>query len=418
MSDTFITLYNRLLTRVPAIGTILAQQFIGDSWRTLQSRRQWSWRRGTGVFVPTIQYQTGTASTNVAAGNPTMITGIGTTWTPQMVGQQIRLNSVGYPWYTIVGFVSATSLLIDQPWAGPDLTASNYQILQVYYQVPNDYGYWYNVISPRDGYCLTTTVTAAEIDMFDPQRTTQGQTYCVAFHDYVSQYGGTISAVIPVIQTGAAPPISTTTTGYTYVTNATYIIKVTGTGIAGVATYQWMRSGQTAFSLNVTTADTAQNLADGVQVYWPDGVTYNNGDCFVINGVTNITQSTPRFELWPTPTNNQYLYTFLYIRKEYDLTDDKPYLPPPIAARGEVLLEMALMKAATFPGVSKDQPNPYYSLPLSAQHKAESERLINDLERNDEEVGLSDLWYNAYPFYPAPWETGQWQQTHAPWISG
>ena len=80
-----------------------------------------------------------------------------------MIGSQIRLGGLLYPYYTIVGFLSATALLIDQPWAGPDVTNFSYQILQVYYPVPSDFVYWYIVTSPKDGYRLWTNITENDL---------------------------------------------------------------------------------------------------------------------------------------------------------------------------------------------------------------------------------------------------------------
>lgn len=411
--DNFITLSNRLLNRAPGIGIVLAQQFINDSWATLQSRRQWSWRRRSGCFAPPDYYITGTVTTNVAAGNPTIITGIGTSWDFTMVGRQIRVSGYGFPYYTVIAVFGPTSLMIDQPWAGPDQVNKPYSINQLWYPVPADWGAWYSITSPKDGYRLWTTVTEDELNVMDPQRTTSGQTYVVAFKDYTTQYGGVVGPVIPVAATGTAP-VSTTTTGYSYVQDATYIIKITSTGAAGTATFQWMRAGQVAFTASIPTdASFAQDLDGGVQVYWPAG-TYNNGDLFVINAKSLVTAGVPRHELWPSPSTSGYLYPYTYIAKEYELTAQSPTLPPFIANRGEILLEMGLEKAASTPG--PDGNNPYFNLTLAGRHATKATELIYDLETNDEEVGVTNLSYQPYPFYPAPWETGQWQQSHAPFL--
>jgi len=416
--DNFITLSNRLLSRAPAIGIALSEQLIQDSWHQLQARREWSFRRRSGTFAPPNLYQTGTASTNVSNGQPTLITGSGTTWTPDMIGRQIRIGGLLFPFYTIVGWLSATELLIDQPWAGADVTAQTYQILQIYYPVPEDFGYWLYVMSIKDAYRLWTTTTENDLAIMDPQRTNQGQTYSVVFRDYTSQFGGIIGPVIPVGANGASP-ISTTSTGFTYVANATYIIQVVLGGDSGTATFQWMRAGQTSFQPVQTTSTDPEDLMDGVQVYWPEGQTYVANDLFVINCQSIVTQSGPRYELWPGPTFSGYLYPYQYIAKEYDLTREQPQLPPFIANRGEVLLEMALAKAATYPGAGGDSaPNPYYNLQLAAWHEGRVMDMLVDLERTDEEVGLTLIDYQSYPLFPAPWDTGEWQSRHAPFLNG
>ena len=332
-----------------------------------------------------------------------------------MVGQQIRLGGLLYPYYTITAVLSGTSLLIDQPWAGPDVTAVTYQIIQCFYPVPADFGYWYIITSPKDGYRLWTNVTQADLALLDPQRSTSGQTLCASLRDYSPSYGGTIGPVVPVGAVGPAP-VSTTTLGYSYVANATYIVKVVAGGIVGTATFQFMRMGQTAFlpTVPATTSNMAQDLMDGVQVYWPNG-TYVTGDLFVINCTAIINTGVPRYELWPTPVQG-YLYPYIYIAKEADLTMAQPALPPFIANRGEVLLEMALEKAATYPGADADHANPYFNLSLAKMHATKAEMMLWDLERNDEELGVTNIEYQQYPNYPAPWGDGNWQQQHAPFL--
>ena len=415
--DDFISLSNRLLNRAPAIGIVLAQQFVNDSWQTLQARREWSFRRRFSTFAPPTLNVQGTASTNVAGGAPTLITGQNTAWDQSFVGRQIRLGGLLYPYYTIVGVLTPTSLLIDQPWSGPDVSAQALQILQVYYPVPTDFGYFYSVVSIKDSYQLWTNVTEGDLAYMDPQRTNFGQTYAVSFRDYSPQYGGVIGPVIPCTNPLNPAPVSTTSNGYTYVANATYIIQVVVGGATGTATWQWLRAGMTSFQPPQPTSDQAIYMADGVQIYWPDDVAYVAGDIFVINCVSRVSEATPRYELWPAPTFAGYLYPYIYIAKEYSLSVNKPQLPPFIANRGEVLLEMALEKCAEYPGSDGDHPNPYHDLRQAEYHARKVERMLVDLERNDEEVGVSLVDYQNFPMYSSPWLTGRWQQSHAPFLS-
>jgi hypothetical protein len=332
-----------------------------------------------------------------------------------MIGRQIRLGGLLYPYYSIVGWISATQILIDQPWAGADVVSQPYQILQIYYPVPDDFGYWDYIISVKDAYRLQVGVSQTTLALLDPQRTNQGQTYACSFRDYTPQFGGLIGPVVAVSAVGSTP-VSTTATGYSYVSNATYIIQVATSGISGVATFQWMRAGQTALQPAQTTSDQAQDLMDGVQIYWPVG-SYIAGDFFIINAQSLVTQSGPRFELWPGPTYQGYLYPYQYRAKEYDLTMDAPSLPPFVANRGEILLEMALASAARYPGADSEHQNVYFNLALAGVHEARSLNMIWDLERNDQEVDQTNIDYEQYPAYPAPWLDGSWQQSHSPFLT-
>jgi len=415
--DDFISLSNRLQNRCPGVDYLLAQQLVNDSWRTLQARREWSFRRQYGTFAPPTQYNAGVSSTNVGSGNPTLITGSGTTWTPQMVGTQIRVGGLLYPFYTIVGYLSPTSLLIDQPWAGPDVTAQSYQILQCYYPVPANFGYMYAVVSIKDSYRLWLNLTENDLAILDPQRTNFGQTYAAVYRGYNPIYGGVVGPVIPVTSVTDPGPISTTSTDSPTLQMLPTSFKWLRGGAVGTATFNWMRAGQSSFTGPVVTSATPTNLMDGVQVFWPTA-TYVSGDLFVINCTSMVSQSSILYELWPAPSYSGYLYPYIYVAREYDLTVAQPTLPPLIANRGEVLLEAALEKCAEFPGVSSDKPNIYYSLKQAAYHHAKYMDMLVDLERNDEEVGVSLIEYEIYPYAPAPWLDGSWEQSHAPYLNG
>jgi len=304
---------------------------------------------------------------------------------------------------------------MDQPWAGQAQSNVPYVILKTFYEMPSDFGYFYTAVSQQGAFRLFTNVSQNDLAILDPQRTNYGQSYALSFLDYTPIYGGVVGPVVPVAASGPSP-VSTTSYGYNYPADATFIVQVVTGGVVGVATYQWMRSGQTSFTGPVVTSNDAQDLMSGVMLYWPNA-TYVQNDLFIINCVSMQTDSGPRYELWPAPVYNFGLFPTIYIKKEYDINTQMPTLPPFIANRGEVLLELSLHKAATFPG-TKDNPNPYYDLKLAEGHMRRYEYMLVDLERNDEEIGVSNVSYQNYPFYPAPWLDASWQQRHAPFIGG
>lgn len=416
--DNFFTLTQRLLNRAPAIGLVLSAQLVNDSWRTLQARREWSWRRKTGAFAPPTAYNAGLASTNAATGNANLVTGQNTAWPVTVVGQQIRIGGLNYPYFTVLNWLSPTAILIDQPWFGPDITAQAYQILQCYFSVPEDFGYFDWCVSIKDSYKLWTQATQGELAMWDPQRSTQGQTYAIAFRQFSQNYGGVVGPVIGVTSPTDPAPISTTTLGYSYPGNVSYVVQVVSGGISGTATFQWLRAGQLAFTGPILTSDQPQDLSDGVQVYWPDVVSYVTGDLFVINCVGLVTQGVPLFELWPAPVFSGYLYPYQYYQKELDLTPDAPTLPPQVANRGELLLQMALEQAALFPGADLDHPNAYYNLQLARYHREQYENMLIEFENNDQNIGITKLDYDDWGYGGGITETGRWRQTHSPILYG
>lgn len=416
MSDDFNTLSNRLLNRAPAVGIILAQQFVNDAWKTLQAREMWSFRRRSFNIAPPTLYSTGSVSSNVFSGNPTLITGVGTAFTASMIGSQIRAGGLNYPYYTIAGVLSPTSLLIDQPWAGPDISGAQFNILLVYVPFPQDFAYIYASVDIKNACKLWDNATQEELAVWDPQRGTFGQPIALVFRDYFGSFAGSVGPVIPVTSPTDPAPISTTSTGFTFPANASYIVQVVTGGASGTATFQWLRAGQTAFQPVQPTSSSAILLTDGVMVYWPTGVNYVANDLFVVNCTSAVTPGVPRYEIWPPPTWSGYIYPTIYIAKEYDITPDSPALPPFIANRGEVLLELALEKCTTFPGADTEHQNPYFNLQLGREHRAKAEDMLIDLIANDKNVGIYDLTYDGLPYARGPWFDGAWQAHHAPYM--
>ena len=408
--DTFTTLWNRLQSRCPAAGPALSQQLIQDSFNQLAERRQWSWLMKPGAFFPANLYQTGTV--DVTPGLFT-VSGTGTAWTVAMVGIQIRIGGIGssYPTYTITQVLSPTSLVMDQPWTGPTLTGQQYQIFQCYFNVPSDFNYFYSLINPTNNYRLWTNCTEADFDRCDAQRANSGPSFGAAFYGYTATYLGTIDPVLQVRGSGAVP-VSTTGSGYSFPANGTFTVEITTSGASGAATFQW-KFGSGAYTTAVTTDVNPIDLAYGVQVYFPVG-TYVIGDTFIINVTAGVLSGVPRYELWPRPIATPYVYPFLYVARHDDLSDTNPVLPEFIARRGDVVLEMALACCARFPGTDHDHPNIYYDLSLADRHQTAADKMVNELETQDDNVGMKNLtWANSMEYAPSPWLDGSYLQSHA-----
>jgi hypothetical protein len=124
-----------------------------------------------------------------------------------------------------------------------------------------------------------------------------------------------------------------------------------------------------------------------------------------------VTPPRPQVEFWPH-MKSQYSFPYLYVARATDLADSGAHLP--FYIRGDVLLEMALAEAARWPGSSRDKPSQYYSLSLAIMHERRAERMIMEMERNDDEVSEQDVQYaTSLPFGPMPWVDATWMQSHA-----
>lgn len=405
--DTFITLYNRLLLRCPAVGPLFAQDLIQDSFKEFCQRRDWSWRQKSSALNPQTFSAAGTIS--ISPGSAT-VTGSGTAFTSAMIGAQFRVSGFGYPTYSIINVASSTSLTLDRPWIGPVMSGSGYQIFQCYFRMPADFDRFISLINPRDNFQLHTSVTQTILDRLDPQRAkTGGQSYAASFVDFTGSYVGEVGSILQVRGSGPSP-IATTTLGYTYPSASTYVITITTGGVVGVAEFTWRQDNGSTSAAILTSSDPT-DLSNGIQVYFPDG-TYVQGDVFVIHCTPNTVASVPRYELWPRPINaSNYVYPYLYLTSIPDLSDDSPALPPSIANRGDVILELALMKCAEWPG-AEGTKNPYYDLNLARRHQLKFEAMVNELELRDNDINQVNLVYTNLPFYPAPWTDPAWLQSH------
>ena len=308
--DTYQELWNRVLLRCPSASSFLAKDWITNAFRQVAERRRWSWLLKFGQFVVPQQVVDGTCT--VTNGSAT-VTGIGTAWTPELVGRQFRIGR-GTPIYTISAVASATSLTLDAPFGSKTAVNTTYQIYQCYFTPPEDFHSFLSVWDPANSWQLHLNVTQPELNSMDAQRSNMGQVYCVVALNY--------------------------------------------------------------------------------------------------SPVTGTTPGLPRYELWPHPTS-EYCYPFMYEGRAADLQDPGAALPRYI--RGDVLMELALADAARWPRPSTDKPNPYYNLRLAEMHQIRAERMLLQLELQDDNTYEYDLTYQSVTGMPfaAPYGDSAWVQSHA-----
>lgn len=404
MNDTYREIWNRVLLRCPAVSSYLARDWVTNAFRRLGERRRWSWLVKYGQFIAPAVYNTGTVTVTLQS---TTVTGVGTTWTQAMVGRQFRIGTAT-PIYTIAQVNSATSLDLDSVWGGATTAAVTYQIYQCYFTPPTDFHAFITVWDPAMNWQLWRNIQQQELNTWDAQRSNTGQAYCVASYDYT---GTTVGIVAAVNQSSGSGPDPASTGSYTGPANAVFTVECTLGGITGVATFRWKKN-EGSYTSGVTTDSVAQDLQDGVQIYWPTAQTYVIGDIWVIGATATRSAGLPRYELWPHQTA-AYVYPFMYESRPVDLQDTNAVLPRFI--RGDVLLEMALAESARWPGPSTDKPSPYFNLKLADMHDARAERMIMELERQDDETYEQDLSYQSplgFPF-ATPLGDSAWLQSHA-----
>ena len=406
MLDTYADIWGRVLLRCDC-GSELAKDWVRNAFRQVAERRRWSWLYKFGQFILPQLYNTGTVS---VTQNSIVVTGSGTNWTGDMMGRQFRIG-ITAPIYTIAQVNSPTSLSLDTPWGGVSSSTQGYSIYLAYVTVPDDFHAFVSVWDPNYNWRLWLNFENREIDLWDAQRSNTSIPYTVTFRDFTKGANGTAAQPVRVIGSGSSP--ATNSNPYTAPNNALFTVQITTGGAAGTAVYQWSKDGGT-FTTNVLTdaGGGAQDLQDGVQIYFPVGPTYTLNDVFIIRATANSAPGLPRYELWPHQ-QSAYVYPFLYESRAADLSDPGAVLPRYI--RGDVLLEGALAEAARWPG-PKDKPNAYYDLNLWKSHNAKFETMVMELERQDDNQNETDLQY-AYaaslPYAPLPFGDSNWLQRHA-----
>lgn len=424
MADDYTEVWNRVLLRAP-VDPAQAQAFVKDAFQQFAERREWSWMIKNSTFAPPNLYDTGIAT---ATPNSAIVTGSADAagnlpvWTVAMVGRQFRFG-IYTPIYTISAVDSPTQIVLDQPWVGQQVVTQSYLLYQAYYSTPADFREWLTLKDPQNNFKLHTNTMQPQLDFWDPQRSQNQTPRCVAFLDYGGGLNGSQGQVGGVIEvSGSGPsPVATTTFGYNYPANATYAVTISTGGQPGdnALAFTWFRIAggvSTAVSNPQPVPDnTAINLSDGVQIYFPTNVApYVTGNVFITNCSQNVTQPqySPRYEMWPHPMTQLYYYPFLYVAKIPPFDETAPQLPPFV--RRDVILELALEKAAMYPGVSADAPNPYFSLALAARHRASYERMAMDLEIKDDSTAIRDFVYqDQTPWAPMPFMDGSWLRDHA-----
>jgi hypothetical protein len=153
------------------------QNLINNVVRRLYDRRNWYGNFRSGYINVPGYYSVGTISVTQGSN---VVTGINTTFTPSMVGQQLRTGFVN-PIYTIKAFVSATELLLDPntPWGPPSLSNTGYFITTYWYSIPN-LKFFYSVVNLQLQFRMATNVPSSLLENWDPARLVQLFPYVVA----------------------------------------------------------------------------------------------------------------------------------------------------------------------------------------------------------------------------------------------
>jgi hypothetical protein len=135
--------------------------------RKIYDRRTWYGCMVRGQIV-TSGYTIG-GSVDITNGSTT-VQGVGTSWTPQLIGRQFRL---GYntPPYTITALDPAAQVItLEMPWGGASYTGAGYFIAQYYYSPGPNIKYIHTAKNLIMAWRLQLGYNQQSLDAIDPWR--------------------------------------------------------------------------------------------------------------------------------------------------------------------------------------------------------------------------------------------------------
>lgn len=90
-----------------------------------------------------------------------------------LTGRQFKLG-MRYPIYTVRAVYSATSMELDNPWAGDSLPSIGYTVLKAYYTMSPNMKHLLTVLDPQQAIALKIHYPQSALNVEDPQRTAAG----------------------------------------------------------------------------------------------------------------------------------------------------------------------------------------------------------------------------------------------------
>lgn len=175
-----------MLLRAPDVGPLIAQDCVRNAFRRVAERRRWSWLIQFGQFISPAAYNTGTVA--VTQGSTTVV-GTGTAWSSTQLYLQFRIGLTS-PIYTIATVTDATHIELSSPWGGATGSGIGYSIVQMFFPVPTDFHAFLTVWDPAMNWQLALNIKQEELNIWDAQRATQGNAYCVSYRDTSTYFLG------------------------------------------------------------------------------------------------------------------------------------------------------------------------------------------------------------------------------------
>jgi len=165
-----------LLMWQPDLPPQAAKRIIQNAYRRIIDSRNFYGTLLKGQITVPNAYTTGQVTTTT---NSNIVTGVGTNWTPDMVGYQFRIG-FSTPIYTITNVISPNQLQVDLAWGAPSQSGTSYQVFNNIVSFGANIKRLYTVVNQQQGYRLKLNIPQEVLNIYDTWRTTTGWTYIVA----------------------------------------------------------------------------------------------------------------------------------------------------------------------------------------------------------------------------------------------
>lgn len=394
MNDTFQSIMSSASLYAPGLPPTQLMDFTARSLQYFWYKRAWSWKKKSATLFPKTFSISASDTCSITADTALLTSTLGS-FTPDMINMQVRVgaNSNPFPYYTITAWINGFQVVLDRTWAGPTQINSSYYVGQVYFSVPTDFESFVWAAVPAYNYRMDLTVTQSDLALVDAQRSYSGNPVALVPLDYTPFNAGTVGPVTKVTISATSPvPVSTTTLGYNYPTQLTFIIKITTGGLpGGTLQFQWYVPQIATGGTQAVTDNNPIDLVFGAQVYFIQSGYVLNEE-FVFTCTPDTTSGVARFEIWPRPQSPAYVIPYQYNLKLPTFDQDNGTLPEPLARRGDSLLKLVKSESCTWPG-TETQRNPVYDQRLAAQFKKDADYDIHQMSLLDSDVSKAALRY-------------------------
>lgn len=165
---------------------------VQSAWKLICAERRWSFLRAEANIPIPVAVTAGTVTVTQFSGVVVGDATAAAAWAALGLGipitdRQFRLGA-GSPLYNVLAFDGANSITLDRVYTEPTQAGIGYTIYKAYIAAPVvDFQAWISMWNPSLGYRIRRRNlyrNKQEIDRWDPQRSSQGPSMCLAAYGY------------------------------------------------------------------------------------------------------------------------------------------------------------------------------------------------------------------------------------------